>query len=146
MCLELNTRFPSAVKTKIRGWQNVIGFATKPAKNLLWIAIVSTSATKLVRKTYKFRLERTSGMRLFTHPDLINVGFSNYQMCHETFALTRLCMFILTGKATVQTLNDGVIKRFWEKGTSPNRAERFKSVAEILSAVQKITDEDIEII
>ena len=85
-------------------------------------------------------------MRLFTHPDLINVGFSNYQMCHETFALTRLCMFILTGKATVQTLNDGVIKRFWEKGTSPNRAERFKSVAEILSAVQKITDEDIEII
>ena len=79
-------------------------------------------------------------------PDLINVGFSNYQICHETFALTRLCMFILTGKATVQTLNDGVIKRFWEKGTSPNRAERFKSVAEILSAVQKITDEDIEII
>ena len=84
--------------------------------------------------------------QVLNDPDLINVGFSNYQMCHETFALTRLCMFILTGKATVQTLNDGVIKRFWEKGTSPNRAERFKSVAEILSAVQKITDEDIEII
>lgn len=48
-------------------------------------------------------------------PDLINVGFSNYQMCHETFALTRLCMFILTGKATVQTLNDGVINDLGER-------------------------------
>lgn len=76
-------------------------------------------------------------------PDLINVGFSNYEMCHEVFALTRLCTFILTGMATVQTLNDGAIKRFWSKGTSPNRAERFKSVSEIMSAVQKITDEDM---
>lgn len=33
-------------------------FATKPAKNWLWIAIVSTSETELVRKTYKFRLEK----------------------------------------------------------------------------------------
>lgn len=75
-------------------------------------------------------------------PDLINVGFANYEMCHEIFALTRLCTFILTGMATVQTLNDGAIKRFWGKGTSPNRDERFKSVAEILSVVQKITDND----
>ena len=65
--LELSTRFPFAAKMKIHGWQNVMGFATKPAKNWLWIAIASTSATKLVRKTYKFRLERTSGMRSFTH-------------------------------------------------------------------------------
>lgn len=79
-------------------------------------------------------------------PDLINVGFSNYEMCHEIFALTRLCTFILTGMATVQTLNDGAIKRFWSKGTSPNRAERFKSVSEIMSAVQKITDEDMLVI
>ena len=79
-------------------------------------------------------------------PDLINVGFSNYEMCHEIFALTRLCTFILTGMATVQTLNDGAIKWFWSKGTSPNRAERFKSVSEIMSAVQKITDEDMLVI
>lgn len=79
-------------------------------------------------------------------PDLINVGFSNYEMCHEIFALTRLCTFVLTGMATVQTLNDGAIKRFWEKGTSPSRAERFKSVAEVMAAVQKITDKDMQII
>lgn len=31
-------------------------------------------------------------------PDLIHVGFGNYEMCHETYALTRLCFYILTGK------------------------------------------------
>lgn len=76
-------------------------------------------------------------------PDLINVGFSNYEMCHEIFALTRLCTFVLTGMATVQTLNDGAIKQFWAKGTSPNKAERFKSVAEIVSVVHQITEEDM---
>lgn len=76
-------------------------------------------------------------------PDLINVGFSNYKMCHEIFALTRLCTFVLTGMATVQALNDGSIKQFWAKGTSPNKAERFKSVAELMSVVHKITDEDM---
>jgi len=79
-------------------------------------------------------------------PDLINVGFSNYEMCHEIFALTRLCTFVLTGMATVQILKDGAIKEFWSKGTSPTRAERFKSIAEIMSVVQKITDKDMQII
>ena len=79
-------------------------------------------------------------------PDLINVGFSNYEMCHELFALTRLCAFVLTGKTTVETSNDCAIKRFWAKGTSTNRAERFKSVSEIRSAVQEITDKDFQAI
>ena len=65
--LELNTRFPFAAKMKIHGWRDAMGFATKPVKNWLRIAIASMSATKLVRKTYKFRLERTSGMRLSMH-------------------------------------------------------------------------------
>lgn len=76
-------------------------------------------------------------------PDLINVGFSSYEMCHEIFALTRLCTFVLTGMATVQTLSDGTIKRFWKKGTSPKRTERFNSVAEVWDAVQKITEKDM---
>ena len=79
-------------------------------------------------------------------PDLINVGFSNYEMCHEIFALTRLCTFVLTGKATVQTLRDGAVKKFWIKGTSPNRAERFHSVTEVLGVVRSITESDIQTI
>ena len=76
-------------------------------------------------------------------PDLINVGFSKYEMCHEIFALTRLCTFVLTGMATVQTLRDGAVKKFWTKGTSPDRAERFHSVTEVWGAVQSITETDM---
>lgn len=75
-------------------------------------------------------------------PDLINVGFANYEMCHETFALTRLCFYILTGRTNVSKQKDGMIKRFWNKGTSTNRDDRFKDVRELLAFVQQITEEN----
>lgn len=75
-------------------------------------------------------------------PDLINVGFANYEMCHETYALTRLCYFILTGRTNIDKQKDGEIKQFWIKGTNPNREYRFKSVKDLLSAIQNITEEN----
>lgn len=73
-------------------------------------------------------------------PDLINVGFDKYDMRHETFALTRLCYFILTGRTNINKQKDGLIKNFWFKGTNPNIANRFKSVDELLYMVNKITE------
>ena len=73
-------------------------------------------------------------------PDLVNVGFGCYEMCHETFALTRLCYFVLTGRTNIDRQKEGQVKNFWDKGTNPNKAERFTSVNEVLSAVQEITD------
>lgn len=73
-------------------------------------------------------------------PDLINVGFSNYDMCHETFALTRLCFFILTGKTNIERQKDGDIKEFWNRGTSTDRNLRYKSVDELISAVMQIKE------
>ena len=75
-------------------------------------------------------------------PDLINVGFANYELCHETFALSRLCYFILTGRTNIERQKDGMIKQFWIKGTNPKRAERYQTVDEVLSAVQAITAEN----
>ena len=75
-------------------------------------------------------------------PDLINVGFENYEMCHETFALTWLCFYILTGKQNYDRQKEGTIKQFWEKGTNPNKAKRFASVDELWNAVQAITVEN----
>lgn len=75
-------------------------------------------------------------------PDLVNVGFGNYEIRHETFALTRLCYFILTGKTNIERQKDGAIKRFWDKGTNPDKSRRFNSVDELLKAVQSITDEN----
>ena len=75
-------------------------------------------------------------------PDLINVGFVNYEMCHETFALTWLCFYILTGKQNYDRQKEGTIKQFWEKGTNPNKAKRFAPVDELWNAVQAITVEN----
>ena len=63
-------------------------------------------------------------------------------MCHETYALTWLCFYIMTGKTNVTKQKDSMIKQFWEKGTSTNRADRFQNVVELLSFVQKITEEN----
>lgn len=73
-------------------------------------------------------------------PDLIHVGFANYEMRHETYALTRLCFFILTGRTNIDRQKDGAIKQFWLQGTSTNIEERFESVDDVLKAVQQITD------
>lgn len=75
--------------------------------------------------------------------DLINVGFGNYEICHEIYALTRLCTFILTGKSRINDLPDGALKRFWERGTNPDRTKRFVDVDELRRAVQAISDNDI---
>lgn len=76
-------------------------------------------------------------------PDLIHVGFSNYKLCHETYALTRLCYYILTGRTNVEKQRDGAIKRFWIKGTSTDRAVRFQSVDTLLTAVRSITENNM---
>ena len=75
-------------------------------------------------------------------PDLINVGFGNYNICHETFALTRLCFYILTGRTNITKQKEGMIKQFWNKGTSTNIKERFQNVKELLAFVQQITEEN----
>ena len=75
-------------------------------------------------------------------PDLIHVGFANYEMCHETYAITRLCYYILTGRTSVEKQKEGAITRFWNKGTSTDRSVRFTSVDEIMQAVRAITAEE----
>lgn len=72
-------------------------------------------------------------------PDLVNAGFGNYEMCHETFALTRLCYFILTGRTNIDREKNETIKLFWNKGTSPVREERYQTIDELYSAVQKFS-------
>lgn len=76
-------------------------------------------------------------------PDLINVGFSNYEMCHEIYALTRICTFVLTGQAMVKSLNDGAVKDFWETGTNPDRTKRYKNVDEVMNAIRQMTETDV---
>ena len=74
-------------------------------------------------------------------PDLVNVGFGHYEMRHETYALTRLCFFILTGKTNIDKQKEGRIKQFWRKGTSTKLADRFSTVDELWEVVKLLEQE-----
>ena len=59
------------------------------------------------------------------------VGFKNYSMEFETYALTRLIFFVMTGKSNLERINDTKIKEFVLKGTNSNINKRYKSVEEM---------------
>ena len=76
-------------------------------------------------------------------PDLVNVGFANYEIRQETFALTRVCYFVLTGRTNISKQKEGAIKKFWNKGTNTDINQRFKSVEELYAAVMAINESNI---
>ena len=59
------------------------------------------------------------------------VGFSNYSIIHETYALTRLLLFVLTGKTNLEKVSNQLIKEFVLKGTSGNLSIRYQSIEEL---------------
>lgn len=77
--------------------------------------------------------------------DLERVGFNNYNIKHETYALTKLIAFVLTGKINTTKIKDEKIKKFVKKGTSAIMEHRFKSVQEISNYLNRfITVVDIK--
>ena len=62
------------------------------------------------------------------------VGFANYSILHETFALTRLILYILTGKINLDKINDTSIREFVLKGTNGDLEKRYKNVDELTQA------------
>lgn len=72
------------------------------------------------------------------HTDLHLIGFDNYSIEHETFALTQVVYFILTGRTNrANAEKDPAINAFINKGTNPNKKERFSSVIEMESYLLK---------
>ena len=61
------------------------------------------------------------------------VGFGNYNMEYETFALTRLIYYVMTGR---YNLENQKVKDFVLKGISSNLDERYHSAAEMQRAFE----------
>lgn len=66
------------------------------------------------------------------------VGFAKYGMHHETFALTRLILYVLTGKTNLDKVDNTAIRAFVLKGTSGIVEERFKNVDDIIIAFKEL--------
>lgn len=73
----------------------------------------------------------------YNDPSLITEGFDSYGMLHETYALTRILYYVLTGKAKTENPPENV-RAFIEKGLSSDKSVRFKDTDELRRAFQSI--------
>ena len=73
----------------------------------------------------------------FNDPCLITEGFTNYKMIHETYALTRLIYYVLTGRTNTLQIKNENLREFVHKGMSYEFSERYQSVDEIAAAIRR---------
>ena len=66
-------------------------------------------------------------------------GFSNYSILHETYALTRLLFFVLTGRIKTTNVKDEQLKKFLAIGLNPDKNKRFKNLNELTIAFKNIS-------
>ncbi|MCQ5457041.1 protein kinase [Bacillus paralicheniformis] len=71
-------------------------------------------------------------------PKLEVIGFDKYEAIHETYALTRLIYFVMTGRRTLGSFNSEEFENFVMKGISDNINERYKDVEELRNNFFKI--------
>lgn len=72
------------------------------------------------------------------HKSLEIVGFENFTIEHETFALTKLIYFIMTGKETLEKYNKTKYNEFVSKGISDDLRNRYKNIEEIELGFNKL--------
>lgn len=73
----------------------------------------------------------------YNDPSLVTEGFNSYSILHETYALTRILYYVLTGKSKTEKPPENV-SAFIYKGLSSDKAVRFKDVDELRKAFQTI--------
>lgn len=74
----------------------------------------------------------------FNDPALLVDGFDTYGILHETFALTRLIYFVMTGKTNTEKITDLRLKAFVARGLNADKSKRFNSVNEIVQAFREL--------
>lgn len=73
----------------------------------------------------------------FNDPSLVVEGFDTYDILHETYALTRILYYVLTGKTSTDKVSENM-KEFIGKGLNSDKGLRFKDVDELGQAFQNI--------
>lgn len=72
----------------------------------------------------------------FNDPALVVEGFSSYNILHETYALTRIVYYIMTGKTNTEKISDEKLRVFVEKGLNPDQTKRFQNVSEMIKGIR----------
>lgn len=67
----------------------------------------------------------------FNDPALLTEGFNTYEILHETFALTRIVYYVMSGKTNTNGIPNSKLSAFVTKGLSADKSVRFKSATEM---------------
>lgn len=74
----------------------------------------------------------------FNDPALVVKGFNTYGIVHETYALTRVIYFVMTGKTNTEKITNQNLRAFVEKGLNPDKIKRFQNIRDMISAFKAI--------
>lgn len=74
----------------------------------------------------------------FIDPALVVEGFNTYGIVHETYALTRVIYFVMTGKTNTEKITNQNLRAFVEKGLNPDKIKRFQNIRDMISAFKAI--------
>ena len=74
----------------------------------------------------------------FNDPALVVEGFNTYGIVHETYALTRVIYFVMTGKTNTEKITNQNLRAFVEKGLNPDKTKRFQNIRDMISAFKII--------
>lgn len=74
----------------------------------------------------------------FNDPALVVEGFNTYGIVHETYALTRVIYFVMTGKTNTEKITNQNLRSFVERGLNPDKAKRFQNIRDMISAFKAI--------
>jgi len=75
----------------------------------------------------------------YNDPELRLDGFHTYNILHETYAITRLVFFIMTGRTNTDKIDNKGLKDFVSKGLSSDKSKRFQDVGQLKSSFVSIT-------
>lgn len=74
----------------------------------------------------------------FNDPALVVEGFNTYGIVHETYALTRVIYFAMTGKTNTEKIANQNLRAFVERGLNPDKTKRFQNIRDMISAFKTI--------
>jgi len=74
----------------------------------------------------------------FNDPALLTEGFDSYGVLHETFALTRIVYYVMTGRTNIDNIKEETIKNFVNKGLNADKTKRYQNIGEMINAIKSL--------